>query len=343
MKRKMRKPGGRWCIGLLALSACAADSSAISMADDASGAAASVLADEAGAPSGGASSQPVAYEDPALQCYRFTAYASPSAKTEKYSVPTTPDLYVGFNIKAPWPGTQYIKSIRSVIDNAKVVHHWQLYRNLNGGSEGIFTNDNTLHPDAELLYGFAPGTDDLYFDRDVGMAVPAGSVFQLENHYNNRTGSPVRDGSGLEICVTPTKPAHVAAMSFVGSLFINGTGATGTCTHASKEPVHLIMGFPHMHLKGIHMKVDWTHADGSVQTIHDRPFDFNYQRTYMFRDVVLQPGDKLTTTCTYSEPARVGKRTTDEMCYFFSVHWPAGALTRRNAFAAMQGPNTCMD
>jgi hypothetical protein len=91
------------------------------------------------------------------------------------------------------------------------------------------------------------------------------------------------------------------------------------------------------------MKVDLTRADGSVRTVHDLPFDFDYQRSYVYDDVVLAPGDKLTTTCTYAEPARYGKGTSDEMCYFFSIHWPAGALARRSVFNSFHGPNTCID
>lgn len=38
------------------------------------------------------------------------------------------------------------------------------------------------------------------------------------------------------------------------------------------------------------MKVDLTRADGSVRTVHDLPFDFDYQRSYVYDDVVLSPG-----------------------------------------------------
>jgi hypothetical protein len=294
--------------------------------------------------SGGASNTPLTYDDPDLKCYRLTSYAALDRRGEKYSVPNRPDLYVGFNIKAPWPGTQYIRSFRSIIDNRAALHHWILYRNLNGGDEGINEDVSGRHPDGEMLYGWAPGSLDLWFHPDVGMEVPGGSTFQLETHYNNRSGAPVPDASGLEICVTPHKPAHVAGLSFVGEDRISGTSAKGNCTHESKEPVRLIMGLPHMHKKGSHMKVDLTRAaDGGVQTLHDRPFDFDYQRTYVLDDVVLQPGDKLTTTCTFSEPARQGKGTDDEMCYFFAIHWPAGALSRRNLFTQFHGPNTCID
>jgi hypothetical protein len=175
------------------------------------------------------------------------------------------------------------------------------------------------------------------------MEVPGGSVFQLETHYNNLSSAPVPDASGVEVCVTSTVPEHVAGLSYVGADVINGTSATGHCTPESQQPIHLVLGLPHMHKKGVHMKVDLTRAAGGVETIHDLPFDFEYQRSYVLNNVVVQPGDKLSTTCSYAEPARFGKGTSDEMCYFFSVHWPAGALSRKSFFNAYHGPNTCID
>jgi hypothetical protein len=103
------------------------------------------------------------------------------------------------------------------------------------------------------------------------------------------------------------------------------------------------MGFPHMHTKGLRMKVDWTRKDGTRKVVHDQAFDFGYQRVYAYDDLVLAPGDKLTTTCTYGSPAIFGKGTDDEMCFFFSLHYPAGALSRKNVFTALHGPNVCMD
>ena len=303
---------------------------------------------DAGAPPsgphlGGVQKTPVPNDDPDLKCYPLKAYASVANRAGKYSVPSKPDYYVGFNIKAPWSGKQYIKSFRSLIDNKSVLHHWLLYRQLNGGVESIAENTSGAHPDGEMVYGWAPGTDDSWFDPDVGMEIPEGSVFQLEMHYNNVTGKPSPDASGVEVCVTPHAPEHVAGLSWVGTDRIAGTSATGTCTPENKQPVHIILSTPHMHLKGAHMKVDLTRASGDVEPIHDAPFDFNYQNTYPYDGLVLNPGDKLTTTCTYSEPAKYGKGTNDEMCYFFTIAWPSGQLARKNFFTNLHGPNTCID
>ncbi|MET0340288.1 MAG: hypothetical protein ABW252_04770 [Polyangiales bacterium] len=286
---------------------------------------------------------PIEYDDPDLRCYALTAYASPEAKQVAYDVPATPDLYTGFLIRAPWSGTQYIKSMRALIDNQKVVHHLLLLRQHRTGSEGIVPNGTGIHNDADMLYAWAPGASDLWLGREVGMEMPEGSLLMMENHYNNRGGAPAPDKSGVEVCVTPRKPKNVAALSYVGTDLIFGASARGTCTHESREPVHLIMAFPHMHTKGVHMKVDWTRANGTRSTLHDQPFDASSQRQFLYRDVVLQPGDKLTTSCTFSGPSVFGKGSADEMCIFFSLHYPAGALAKKSLFQALHGPNTCID
>jgi hypothetical protein len=334
---------------MVAVGGCAADAADTDGSEASSSGLSDVATPATDAPKattrGGAHATPIAYADPDLKCYPLIAYQSPDARDQKYSVPTTPDFYVNFTIKAPWPGKQYIKAFRSIIDNKAVLHHWLLYRQLPGSvqAEGVQLDVSGAHPDGELLYGWAPGGDDLYLDPDLGIAIDQDSYFQLETHYNNLTSGPKSDGSGVEVCVTPHAPEHLAAQSWLGNDRINGTTASGTCTPENKVPVHVILANPHMHKKGVHMKVDWTHNDGRVETIHDQPFDFDYQRSYTFDNFVVQPGDKLKTTCTYAAPAHFGKGTEDEMCYFFTVHWPAGALARENFFSQLHGANTCID
>ena len=291
---------------------------------------------------GSASNKPIDYDDPQLKCYKLTAYGSVADKSQKYSVPSTPDLYVAFNVKAPWTGRQYIRSFRALVDNKAVLHHWLLFRQLMGGAEAIMPNALGAHPDGEMLHGWAPGGDDMFMDKDVGMEVPANSVFQLEMHYNNRTGAPTPDASRVEICVTPTPPQNLAGLSWVGTDLIAGASATGTCTPQTTKPIKVISASPHMHKKGRHMKVTLTRASGGVEIIHDKPFDFDYQQGYLM-DFTINPGDKLTTTCTYSGPSYFGKGTNDEMCYLFSIHYPVGTLRKANLWQIIHGPNTCID
>jgi hypothetical protein len=291
--------------------------------------------------SGGAHATPVEYDDPLTKCYPLKAY-SKTDRTKPYNVPTTPDFYVAFNVKAPWQGKQYVRSFRSIIDNGPVLHHWLLFKQPAGGAETVTENALGAHPEGQMLYGWAPGGDDMWLDPDVGMEVDGSVLYQLEMHYNNKTGSVKQDASGVEMCVTPTKPEHVAGLSWVGTDNINGTQAVGRCAHSSQAPIHLIAAQPHMHVKGKHMKVTLTRKAGGTEILHDQPFDFEFQKSYIM-DKTLMPGDVMNTTCTFSAPSSFGKATTAEMCYFFSIHWPAGALSSFGLGTIIHGANSCMD
>ena len=103
-------------LSCVALGACALEAPAAEEHGMTEARAAEVEAPAAAPRRGGASNEPVDYDDPALECFQFRAHAAPDRKQDKYSVPTMPDLYVGFTVKAPWKGTRYIKSIRSLVD-----------------------------------------------------------------------------------------------------------------------------------------------------------------------------------------------------------------------------------
>jgi hypothetical protein len=96
-----------------------------------------------------------------------------------------------------------------------------------------------------------------------------------------------------------------------------------------------------MHTKGIHQTVVINRANGMKETIHDQPFDFKNQISYAL-SVDLNAGDTVTTTCKYNGPASFGEKTSDEMCYFFTLYYPAGALRAPGLIGAIaHGPNTC--
>ncbi len=312
---------------------------AISESGDASGAGDAPDQDDPG--SGGASPLPKEYDDPDLECYQLTAFTD-GDRTLPYSVPSIPDYYVGFVMDPPWQGTRYIRSFRSIIDNKAVLHHWLLFKQSSLQGDQVIENELGAHPDGEMIFGWAPGGSDLYLDPDVAMEASGDVSYLLEAHYNNASGAPQPDASGVELCVTSQEPTHVAGLAWVGTDDIFGTSATGTCTPNTSETIHLIAAQPHMHLKGRHMKVTLTRANGEQQVIHDKDFDFNYQRMYT-ENVLIQPGDSMQTECTYSDFAVFGKGTQDEMCYFFSIYWPLGSLRSDGLGTLIHGDNTCID
>jgi hypothetical protein len=163
----------------------------------------------------------------------------------------------------------------------------------------------------------------------------------LELHYNSRDASAM-DASGVEICVTSRKPENVAILSWLGTDAINSASATGTCRPRSNERIHIIAGTPHMHLKGRHMKVVINRQNGTQEIAHDEAFGFENQRIYP-EDIWLEPGDTISTTCTFSGPSTFGPGTNQEMCYWFAMHYPALALSD-GAFLGtlIHGTNSCL-
>jgi hypothetical protein len=287
---------------------------------------------------GHASIEPIMYDDPDMKCYKFLAHAQ--GDLNKPYMKSPGQQYMNFGFKAPWTTDVYSRAIKLAIDpNSKVIHHWLLFKTPSVGDGSVAAGSGTHGSNDVLLHGWAPGASPIYLDPDLGMKLEASSDYLLEVHYYNETGGPSPDSSGAEVCVTTKKPVNEVALSWVGTDSIAGTSAQGTCSPRAQAPIHIIAAQPHMHLKGNHMKVVVNRKGGMKETIHDMPFDFDYQRYYVL-DTTLMPGDTMTTTCTYSAPSTFGSATENEMCYFFSMHWPAGAL---GGGSLIHGQNTCLN
>jgi hypothetical protein len=60
-------------------------------------------------------------------------------------------------------------------------------------------------------------------------------------------------------------------------------------------------------------------------------------------DIIVRLGDSLRTECTYGMPATFGKGTNEEMCYWFALAYPAGALTDNGIIGTLtHGENACL-
>jgi hypothetical protein len=86
-----------------------------------------------------------------------------------------------------------------------------------------------------------------------------------------------------------------------------------------------------MHLTGSHAKMELIRQDGTRQMLHDGDFAFNSQTIYELpQPVTVKPGDKLDVHCTFknaeSRTINFGEGSTEEMCYLFTLAYPAGSL-----------------
>jgi hypothetical protein len=283
--------------------------------------------------------EPIEYDDPDMQCYKFLTHAR--GDKDAPHVQGAGEQYLNFSFAPPWTGTVYLRATKIANDpNSRVLHHWLLFKQSAPVTDGAIAAGSGIHPSGTLIHAWGPGASPIYFDPDVGIPLEDSVGYLLEAHFNNPTGSSGEDHSGAELCVTPHEPEHVAELVWLGSDSIFGTSATGNCRPNGPFPIHVIAGQPHMHKSGIHMKVTVNRAAGPEEVVHDMDFAFENQLYYV-ENFDLNDGDTVTTTCTYGSPASFGTSTNSEMCYFFSLAWPAGSL-RMGGGSLIHGPASCM-
>ena len=269
-------------------------------------------------------------------CYKVLSHGSGGPDTPmivKAGAETHPQVIHD----APW-GDEAMEAvgIRSITDNAKILHHWIMYDHTGGSG-----------PDAPFIHGWAPGKTDDVLPLDVGMRLPSGpQALRLDMHYYNKAGDRDElDNSGLEVCVAPAGTRENTATTFAGFSNILGltlppnqaTDIVSYCTIQGSEPVHALVGGPHMHQLGRHMKLEVKRADGGeIESWHDLPFQFEEQRSYSMIGKTLYPGDVVKTTCSYqndtSRTVTFGDGSDDEMCFHFLIYYP------QDSFSCIESP-----
>jgi hypothetical protein len=183
-----------------------------------------------------------------------------------------------------------------------------------------------------MIYGSAPGTEDITMPDGVAVKVPAGSQLNLNLHLYNT--QPSTDLAGVsEILYQPvaeaeipsTVEAEVVLMGSVSFTVDPGTDTvTGSCSMTG--PTTLFMTNPHMHKLGAHAVVTARRAAGDV-VVHDGPYDFMDQRFYPIDpEVPMETGDSVEIVCTYNNDTGAavpfGDSTDQEMCFATTYRYP---------------------
>jgi hypothetical protein len=182
-------------------------------------------------------------------------------------------------------------------------------------------------------------------------------------HFYNSTGTDQKDASSVQICTVPkSMRPHIGSITWMGTEDLGGNkwfGGAGMPPHqestfttdcipgraglGANDSIHIIGFEPHLHRLGKRMVTKAKHADGTLTTIFDKPFSFGNE-THYFAEYELKAGETLTTSCTFNNDTDMGvpfgESTDTEMCYQFTFHWPAHALS--NGAASLLGvPDTC--
>lgn len=283
------------------------------IAAKAPGSASDVCAPAPGGPGGTTADYPPDCEEK----YEFRANSGGSAP---FQVRPGAQFYQDFYFDAPWSGDVQAVTMKPIVDNKKVLHHYILYQ-----ASGAF------------LVGWSPGKNETILPPDVGVFLPGtGQLKMTVHYYNENAGARMeQDRSGVEICITKKKrPKTAAVMPFAANPVVPRNSpmveASSTCTVSSAEPIHIITSSPHAHQLGIHAKFIVERANGQTEVIHDKPFNFEEQTTWPI-DFVVNNGDRITTTCVYrnmtNRDVAFGTRTEDEMCFNFALYYPMCAMS----------------
>lgn len=277
--------------------------------------------------------------------YQFTAHGGTGDDDHTpFPVPSNTNndgnQYTCFYFDPPYQDNSEGLWFYPIIDNKAVLHHWLLYAtDAKSHPSGTSAPCQAVEPGAYLVAGWAPGASPSQLPSDVGLSLPSnpngGYILEL-HHFNPNPSVPQTDASGVKFCTAPanTRP-HTAGVHFTGSEGIclqpdSQQEVSGVCNPQQNQgDIHIVNVWPHMHKLGTRMQITITRADGTLETLHDQPFDFNAQISYP-KDVVIHPGDSLQTNCFYDNTTSMqvpfGENTQDEMCYGFITAWPAGAL-----------------
>jgi hypothetical protein len=157
--------------------------------------------------------------------------------------------------------------------------------------------------------------------------------FTLQIHSSNNSGGEALDASGFGLC-TGAPREHTAGILVLGTTQISvppfgQSQAVGQCDNLSADgvtPITIVSALPHMHIIGSAFRTEHLgHAD--LTNLPLGSWDFDTQKTYLMNPRrVVQPGEILRTTCTYTNPGPnpvvFGAATTDEMCYNFVTAYP---------------------
>jgi mono/diheme cytochrome c family protein len=278
--------------------------------------------------------------------HEFRAHA-PDDADAPYHLEVGGNRTMCFAFASPFGATTQGTAFAPILDDVRVLHHWIIF----GASTlpaGVEVGDvfecgaGGLTTGSQFLQGWAPGGTNAVLDPTIGRRLPGPDGYViLQVHYWNVAGyTDVNDRSGVALCTTETPREHEVATATLGSLDIaieprsRDHVVTGTCTPAIDQPVTIVGSGPHMHTRGTSFRTEILRADGTTEMLVDvAHWDFDSQTSYAPAGgaVVIEPGDRLRTTCTYDNPdpdvVTFGERTEDEMCFNFVSAYPPDALT----------------
>ncbi len=228
------------------------------------------------------------------------------------------DEYRCFVIPSGLTQDRYIRAMEVRPGNRKVVHHVRVFADKTGQARKLDDADPKPGFDCSLgmaspykrisIGGWAPGLTPELADADTGTYFPKESDVVIEIHYH-RNGLNEKDKSTLGVWLQPGDVKHVQKSIIVANIGIKIPA--GVEHHEEKAKYTLTKdiiataALPHMHLLGNEMLMTATLPDGTVkELVWAKPYDFNWQTTYRFKDPMRLPkGTRIDVTAYYNNSA----------------------------------------
>jgi hypothetical protein len=265
------------------------------------------------------------------------------APASPYAMPADlADQYVCWGVDLEKNPARHVTSFAPRIDNTKISHHVVLYESPDAFPATPAPCSAAAAIPWRIVFGWAPGASALTLPDDVGFPIgtttPTHYVVQM--HYSNPQHlTNQSDASGFDLCTGAPRANEADVVAF-GTQSIKIPAAPppgGVYSLACKYTVpselggiHFLAAMPHMHKLGVKMSTvlqpggpSGTAPAVDLGTVPNFTFE---TQAWLPLKATAASGDVITTTCGWTNTTGVevdfGEKTTDEMCYSFTMYYP---------------------
>ncbi len=227
-----------------------------------------------------------------------------------------------FSIPTHLPEDVYLKAIEFRPGNPQLVHHSRimvdtsnLMRAINGMSETdpALVSFQQIPLADEFLYGWVPGNLPVLYPEGTGKLLKKNSDLILNIHYAP-SSVPATDQSTIRLYFTKmpvqkeVETMTLRETDIINQPFVIPAGEVKTFYMRSEplaQAIQLISVLPHMHTVGRSFRAfAITPAGDVVPLVKVDDWDFNWQSTYVFKDLLTVPeGSVLYAEATYDNTA----------------------------------------
>ncbi|KAJ9460003.1 MOXD1-like protein 1, partial [Diplonema papillatum] len=258
-----------------------------------------------------------------------------------YTVPTDDTTYWCTPFSAPADKNYHMVKV-SVTPDSELLHHLVVFACTRPHPGGSCKEMDRFC--SALYYSWSPGMEDFYAPLEAGLPFGKdGTVyFALQAHFDNPSGTVgIVDRTSISFDYTDELREHDLGAMLIGGpiellkidpghkAFFFDRMCPGEClAHLIPEGgITIVQTLEHMHSYGRSSGTEIIRNGKVIKDLTWKRYDFNHQRASVDK-FQLMPGDSMRHWCTYdtmraNETITGGLSTQTEMCFAFSLHYPA--------------------